>query len=129
MTGQILGGASISEAVRYQQVRIWSLTKSSAPHSTKCLMYRQIIIFMICASCAIAVVMACMSCVFIIFDDHSRLRLDRIQKKPGGMTTWFRNLISRSRTSGQPERRPQANGDEHEALLRRENGDDGATPS
>ncbi|KAJ3162188.1 hypothetical protein HDU88_007109 [Geranomyces variabilis] len=64
MTGQIMGGSSIGDAVRYQQI----------------------LIFMISSSSTIGTIASCMSCCFIIFDDCDRLRLDRIRdtrkKKP-----------------------------------------------
>ncbi|TPX59550.1 hypothetical protein PhCBS80983_g02432 [Powellomyces hirtus] len=59
MTGQIMGGASIGDAVRYQQI----------------------ITFMISACTTISTVASCCACVAIIFDDHDRLRLDRIHSK------------------------------------------------
>ncbi|KAJ3041936.1 hypothetical protein HDV00_008445 [Rhizophlyctis rosea] len=58
MSGQILGGAPIPDAVRYQQI----------------------INFMITASVGIATVITVLLCVFITFDESARLRLDRIKK-------------------------------------------------
>ncbi|KAJ3170496.1 hypothetical protein HDU87_008729 [Geranomyces variabilis] len=68
MTGQIMGGSSIGDAVRYQQI----------------------LIFMISSSSTIGTIASCMSCCFIIFDDCDRLRLDRIRdtrKKPKASET------------------------------------------
>ncbi|KAJ3211380.1 kinesin-like protein Klp5 [Dinochytrium kinnereticum] len=56
MTGQILGGASIDDAVRYQQI----------------------VMFMITSCCGLATVSTVVICLYICFDDCARLRLDRI---------------------------------------------------
>ena len=61
MTGQILAGSDVDNAVRYQQI----------------------IMFMITSSSALGAIMAVLSCIFIIFDRHSRLRTDFIYKKSG----------------------------------------------
>ncbi|TPX68518.1 hypothetical protein SpCBS45565_g03052 [Spizellomyces sp. 'palustris'] len=99
MTGQILGGAKIADAVRYQQI----------------------IMFMISASCAIATVMAVLSCAFIIFDDHSRLRMDRIlkdAKKSKTGTSFWTNMMKRFKGRNQVDHANGQNGPEAEALLR-----------
>ncbi|KAJ3196535.1 hypothetical protein HK101_008544 [Irineochytrium annulatum] len=67
MTGQILGGASINDAVKYQML----------------------IMFMVMASVGLATVSAVVVCLYICFDGESRLRLDRIQPpKKGNAVTW-----------------------------------------
>ncbi|KAJ3060221.1 hypothetical protein HDU98_003780 [Podochytrium sp. JEL0797] len=58
MTGQILGGADIDDAVRYQQI----------------------IMFMIASSSSMAVTAAVVSCLYICVDEKCRLRLDRVIK-------------------------------------------------
>nr|CAG8461154.1 14667_t:CDS:10 [Entrophospora candida] len=56
MTGQIIGGAPIMDAVKYQQI----------------------IMFMISASTALGVLFSTFVCVFTCIDDHHRLRTERI---------------------------------------------------
>ncbi|KAI8847003.1 hypothetical protein BC829DRAFT_397307, partial [Chytridium lagenaria] len=68
MTGQILGGSSIEDAVRYQQI----------------------VMFMITASCGLATVSTVIICLYICFDGQSRLRLDRIESTP--KTSFFVEL-------------------------------------
>ncbi|KAI9364404.1 hypothetical protein DFJ73DRAFT_809141 [Zopfochytrium polystomum] len=66
MTGQILGGASIDDAVRYQLI----------------------VMFLITACCSLSVISSVLACFSICFDQNSRLRLDRIirvQKKKSTM--------------------------------------------
>ncbi|KAL5040544.1 hypothetical protein BDV3_006641 [Batrachochytrium dendrobatidis] len=58
MTGQILGGSSVENAVYYQEI----------------------IMFMITASCCISTVAAVLTAVFVIFDDKARLRIDWVVK-------------------------------------------------
>jgi uncharacterized protein (TIGR00245 family) len=56
MTGQIIGGAPIMDAVKYQQI----------------------IMFMISASTALSVLMSILACVLTCIDNSHRLRIDRI---------------------------------------------------
>ncbi|KAL2915102.1 hypothetical protein HK105_205426 [Polyrhizophydium stewartii] len=58
MTGQILGGSSVENAARYQQI----------------------ISFMITASCGLSTVCAVLAAAFIVVDDKARLRADRLVK-------------------------------------------------
>ncbi|KAJ3290695.1 hypothetical protein HDU79_003013 [Rhizoclosmatium sp. JEL0117] len=72
MTGQILGGAKIDDAVRYQQI----------------------ILFMITAGSSMAVTSSVLSCLWICVDEECRLRLDRIvkvdkKKKAVGVLEWI----------------------------------------
>ncbi|KAJ1553246.1 hypothetical protein HK096_008651, partial [Nowakowskiella sp. JEL0078] len=57
MTGQILGGAPIGEAVRYQQI----------------------ILFLITASATLSALISVIACFLVCFDQESRLRLERIE--------------------------------------------------
>ncbi|KAJ3132639.1 hypothetical protein HK100_005154 [Physocladia obscura] len=96
MTGQILGGANIDDAVRYQQI----------------------ILFMITAASSLAVTSSCLVCLFVCVDAECRLRLDRIIKPVKYSGPWsvgrFINGISNclcpcfsSRREGtEDERRP-----------------------
>ncbi|KAI8608666.1 hypothetical protein BC830DRAFT_1071774, partial [Chytriomyces sp. MP71] len=58
MTGQILGGASIDDAVRYQQIILFMITAGSSMSVTSCVL----------------------CCLYICIDEQCRLRLDRIIK-------------------------------------------------
>ncbi|KAI8809052.1 hypothetical protein BJ742DRAFT_677199 [Cladochytrium replicatum] len=74
MTGQILGGAPVGEAARYQMI----------------------IMFLITAASSMASLMALLACVRVAFDEQSRLRLDRLHSgsrhKPGEHATLVRKL-------------------------------------
>ena len=63
MTGAILGGASISQAVRYQQI----------------------IMFLISAATTLAVTMSVVICLIVCLDGDHRLRPDRITGKKAWM--------------------------------------------
>ena len=60
MTGQILGGIPVKDAVNYQLI----------------------VTFMYTATSGLATVFTVLGAVFSIFDGHARLRLERISKKP-----------------------------------------------
>jgi uncharacterized protein (TIGR00245 family) len=66
MTGQILSGSSVDNAVKYQEI----------------------IMFMICSSSCISVILTVMMATFVVFDEHNRLRLDRIQKQTKMTFSW-----------------------------------------
>ncbi|KAJ3015704.1 hypothetical protein HKX48_004429 [Thoreauomyces humboldtii] len=90
MTGQILGGAPIGDAVKYQQI----------------------IIFMITTSASLATLAGTLLSITIIFDDKARLRVDRIHKNVVNRTWslraivegWWRRL--RGHRGGNDERTP-----------------------
>ncbi|KAI9197377.1 uncharacterized protein BJ171DRAFT_520104 [Polychytrium aggregatum] len=93
MTGQILGGTPIADAVRYQQI----------------------IMFMIVASCSIATVVTVLVCIYVTFDQKSRLLVDRIKKverKRSTIALWQERIESllksavRSRHGDTHEQRP-----------------------
>ncbi|KAH6585733.1 hypothetical protein BASA50_001068 [Batrachochytrium salamandrivorans] len=99
MTGQILGGSSVQNAVYYQQV----------------------ITFMISASCCVATVTSVIASVFVVFDDKARLRIDRVvknQRKKIHYGKLISSYISRSTLwiSGRPTV-PQQPAPEREPLL------------
>eukprot|EP00842_Homolaphlyctis_polyrhiza_P003100 jgi/Hompol1/3791/HPOL_001679-RA len=108
MTGQILGGSSVQNAARYQQV----------------------IAFMISASCALSVVSAVVTAAFVIIDEKARLRTDRVIKvkksKNGDLTKKIKASFARmrSRLSGLFTRRNSAqdsrNASERQGLLSNE---------
>ncbi|KAJ3004561.1 hypothetical protein HKX48_001163 [Thoreauomyces humboldtii] len=56
MTGSILGGQPVGEAVRYQQIMVFMMTTSAS----------------------LATIIGTLACVFIIIDEQDRLRTDRI---------------------------------------------------
>ncbi|KAI9344048.1 hypothetical protein BDR26DRAFT_858070 [Obelidium mucronatum] len=89
MTGQILGGASIDDAVRYQQI----------------------ILFMITAASSMSATSAVLSCLYICVDEQSRLRLDRIIKvdkkqKPWGILEGITTRLGMCCGSRSNERQP-----------------------
>ncbi|KAI9025399.1 hypothetical protein DFJ74DRAFT_766760 [Hyaloraphidium curvatum] len=92
MTGQILGGAPIDTAVRYQQI----------------------ILFMISAATALAAVVSTLLCLAICIDGGHRLRLDRVYVKPPPRTwrEWWGDLCAGKRAAGEEdgERRPLLGG-------------------
>ena len=59
MTGQILGGVPVADAVNYQLI----------------------VTFMYTATSGLATVFTILGAVFSIFDNHARLRLEKISKK------------------------------------------------
>jgi Uncharacterised protein family (UPF0014) len=63
MTGAILGGASISQAVRYQQI----------------------IMFLISATTTLAVTMSVVICLVVCLDGNHRLRPDRVSGEKAWM--------------------------------------------
>jgi hypothetical protein len=63
MTGAILGGASISQAVRYQQI----------------------IMFLISATTTLAVTMSVLICLVVCLDGTHRLRPDRVSSEKAWM--------------------------------------------
>ena len=63
MTGAILGGASISQAVKYQQI----------------------IMFLISATTTLAVTMSVVICLIVCLDGNHRLRPDRVSGEKGWM--------------------------------------------
>ncbi|KAL0073129.1 hypothetical protein F4703DRAFT_1899754 [Phycomyces blakesleeanus] len=67
MTGQILGGASVMNAVRYQQI----------------------IMFLISASTALGVLSAVVACIRVIIDSRHRLRPERIEE---GRASLFQDI-------------------------------------
>ncbi|CDH53655.1 upf0014-domain-containing protein [Lichtheimia corymbifera JMRC:FSU:9682] len=71
MTGQILGGAPIMGAVRYQQI----------------------IMFLISASTALGVLMAVVACVRVMIDNKHRLRPEKIIHGKSNVFRDLRNLI------------------------------------
>ncbi|CAG8511577.1 1523_t:CDS:2, partial [Scutellospora calospora] len=80
LTGQLIGGAPIMDAIKYQQI----------------------IMFMISASSALGVLMSTLVCVFICIDNSHRLRLERISdSKPwvyvirDGLTSSIKHGITR----------------------------------
>jgi len=66
MTGAILGGASISQAVRYQQI----------------------IMFLISANTTLAVTMSVLICLIVCIDSNHRLRPDRVSLGKPWMWRW-----------------------------------------
>lgn len=58
MTGQILAGATVDNAVRFQEI----------------------VMFMICGASCISVISTVLFAIFIVFDFNNRLRMDRIHK-------------------------------------------------
>jgi len=66
MTGAILGGASISQAVRYQQI----------------------IMFLISATTTLAVTMSVLTCLIVCIDSNHRLRPDRVSLEKPWMWRW-----------------------------------------
>ncbi|KAI9321758.1 hypothetical protein BX666DRAFT_1023604 [Dichotomocladium elegans] len=71
MTGQILGGAPVMNAVRYQQI----------------------IMFLISASTALGVLLAVVACVRVIIDDKHRLRPERIVTGRASVVRDIKGLI------------------------------------
>ena len=69
MTGAILGGASISQAVRYQQI----------------------IMFLISATTTLAVTLTCVICMILCLDGTHRLRPDRVSGQKPWMWRWRDN--------------------------------------
>jgi hypothetical protein len=59
MTGQILGGVPVQDAVNYQLI----------------------VTFMYTATSGLATVFTILGAVFSVFDNHARLRLEKISKK------------------------------------------------
>jgi len=70
MTGAILGGASISQAVRYQQI----------------------IMFLISATTTLAVTMSVVACLIVCIDSNHRLRPDRVSFEKPWMWRWRDNV-------------------------------------
>jgi ABC-type iron transport system FetAB permease component len=63
MTGQILAGEDIHNAIKYQQI----------------------IMFLICAASCLSVIACVLMACWIVIDEHARLRVDRVWKsKPWG---------------------------------------------
>jgi hypothetical protein len=105
MTGAILGGASISQAVKYQQI----------------------IMFLISATTTLAVTMACLICMIVCLDGTHRLRPDRVTgEKPwmwrlrdnAAMAVWrgttraWRTLTCRGHVDSDDEEHPE-HGENH----------------
>ncbi|KAI7834842.1 UPF0014-domain-containing protein [Kickxella alabastrina] len=80
MSGQILGGADVMDAARYQQV----------------------IMFMIAASVSMSVVTASMAVAFIVVDSHPMLRTERIRTKGIVGNSNKGKPLSRSNTLEEP---------------------------
>ncbi|CAG8486996.1 2231_t:CDS:2 [Diversispora eburnea] len=77
MTGQIIGGAPIMDAVKYQQI----------------------IMFMISASSALSVLTTICVCIFICIDGSHRLRTERITNAKPWIFAKKDDLISGIRNS------------------------------
>ncbi|CAG8441814.1 7564_t:CDS:2 [Dentiscutata heterogama] len=72
LTGQLIGGAPIMDAIKYQQI----------------------IMFMISASSALGVLMSILACIFICIDSSHRLRIDRISKSNPWIYEKYNGLIA-----------------------------------
>lgn len=79
MTGQILGGARVDDAVRYQQIIMQVFLDIIDISRIMNLCHSRFVRFMISTSCMLGTVLAVLCCALILVDECPRMRMDRLK--------------------------------------------------
>ncbi|CEI96599.1 hypothetical protein RMCBS344292_10756 [Rhizopus microsporus] len=106
MTGQIMAGAPMMQAVIYQQSIMFMVAASSTGMMTgqimagapmmQAVIYQQSIMFMVAASSTLGVIMAVTACMSILIDKDQTMRYDRIYENKSrlfNLKHWKEKLI------------------------------------